>query len=165
VAFYRRNLPHWHPIGKALFITWRPHATIHHKHYLARPEIAQVVTDSLWFTEQELRHYDLAAWILMSNHVHILIHPLIEPAVCVKRLKGFTARQCNSLLNRSGAPFWQRGFFDHWLRSDIELQETIAYIEANPVRAGLVRNPGDYHWSSASSLGRSGLQAGRDHGA
>ncbi len=64
-------------------------------------------------------------------------------------MKGFTARQANSLLHRTGEPFWQHESYDHWVRNHDEFCRIEAYIENNPVRAGLVLEPGDYPWSSA----------------
>jgi len=150
VAFYRRHLPHWHPYGKALFITWKLHPSIQDQHFLAQPEIVQIVTDAIRYADRNLRSYDLHAWVVMSNHVHLLVNPLVEPAVFLNTLKSFTARRANVLLHRTGAPFWQREYFDHWLRSQSEFDETVAYIERNPVRAGLVERPEDFRWSSAS---------------
>ena len=46
VAFYRRNLPHWHPRGKALFITWRLHRSIEDQHCLRSAEIASLIADA-----------------------------------------------------------------------------------------------------------------------
>lgn len=148
VAFYRRNLPHWHPPGKALFITWRLHRDVEDQHYLAQPEIAEIVAEAIRYAEGRLRHYDLYAWVVMSNHVHLLVRPLVEPAVLLKIIKAFTARRVNQALHRSG-PLWQHESFDHWMRGQAEFDQTVAYIEANPVRAGLVKRPEDFLWSSA----------------
>ena len=97
MVFYRRNLPHWHPGGKALFITWRLHAAIDDQHYLARPEIAGIVADALTYGKTELHHYELIAWVVMSNHVHVLLLPLVEVRALMKRIKGFTARRSNEV--------------------------------------------------------------------
>jgi putative transposase len=163
VAFYRRNLPHWHPSGKALFITWRLHLDVEDQHCLARPEIAEIVAEGIRYAESQLRHYDLHAWAVMSNHVHLLVRPLVEPGLFLKIVKAFTARRVNQGLRRSG-PLWQHESFDHWIRSQTEFEETVAYIEANPVRAGLVARPQDFQWSSAFKMSglkaASGLKAG-----
>jgi REP element-mobilizing transposase RayT len=68
------------------------------------------------------------------------------------RAKGSSARQINSLLGRSGAPVWQRGFHDHALRGDEDVRAIARYIVANPLRAGLVRAIGDYPWWDAEWL-------------
>jgi REP element-mobilizing transposase RayT len=148
VAFYRRHLPHWHPGGKALFITWRLHSNLQDQHYMAQPELAKVVKDAILYAESKLRYYDLYAWVVMSNHVHLLVQPLVEPAVFLKVIKAFTARKMNQQLLRSG-PLWQHESFDHWIRSQAEFEETAGYIVGNPVRAGLASSAEAFPWSSA----------------
>ncbi len=67
----------------------------------------------------------------------------------MKSLKGFTAREANRFLGRTGQPFWQAESFDHWVRNSDEHARIQAYIEENPVKAGLVQCAEDYRWSSA----------------
>ena len=67
----------------------------------------------------------------------------------MKSLKGFTARKANVILGRTGQPFWQDESFDHWVRDEVEFARVVSYIERNPVTAGLVKDPGDWRWSSA----------------
>ena len=62
----------------------------------------------------------------------------------MKSLKGATAREANRLLGLTGEPFWQKESYDHWVRNASELERIRAYIETNPVKAGLVQNPQDY---------------------
>jgi hypothetical protein len=85
----------------------------------------------------------------MPNHVHLLIRPSIAPERLMKSLKGASAREANRVLGRTGEPFWQKESYDHWVRNPSELEKIRMYVEANPVKAGLVRNPQDYPWSSA----------------
>jgi hypothetical protein len=59
------------------------------------------------------------------------------------------AREANRVIGRTGEPFWQKKSYDHWVRNPSEFEKIRMYIEANPVKAGLVRNPQDYPWSSA----------------
>jgi REP element-mobilizing transposase RayT len=116
--------------------------------WLRRPDIAHIV-------ERALLHFDgtryrLLAWVIMPNHVHVLIetktdHPL---AKTVQSWKTFTARESNLLLQRSGR-FWERDYFDRYMRDEAHLQAVIAYIENNPVRAGLVAKPGEWPFGSA----------------
>ena len=49
---------------------------------------------------------------------------------------------------RTGA-FWQHESYDHWVRDDDELERVVAYINANPVKAGLADRPCDFSWCSA----------------
>jgi len=85
----------------------------------------------------------------MANHVHVLLLPNIDPSKLLRSLKGFTARESNRHLGRTGQPFWQAESYDHWVRSSEELDRIAAYIENNPVKAGLAARPEDYSWSSA----------------
>src|SRR5471030_1612743 len=63
--------------------------------------------------------------------------------------QGRTSRVANRILGRAGTPFWQDESFDHWVRSAEELQDLIAYVENNPVKAGLVETAEEWEWSSA----------------
>src|SRR5579859_2155260 len=82
--------------------------------YLRQPSIAQVVIDSL-FRGIDLGHYELGPFVIMANHVHVLLKPLIAVSHLLKSLKGATAREANRLLNRTGEQFWQRESYDHWV--------------------------------------------------
>jgi len=72
--------------------------------FLKQPGIAQLVVVSIHKGE-ELRHYSLTAYVVMANHVHLLIGPKIAPDRLLKSLKGSTAREANKLLGRTGEPF------------------------------------------------------------
>ncbi len=85
----------------------------------------------------------------MPNHVHVLLTPSVAASKLEQSLKGFTARQANQMLGRTGEPFWQRESYDHWARNEDECRRIARYIERNPVRAGLAERAEDYRWSSA----------------
>jgi hypothetical protein len=80
--------------------------------YLRQPNIAQLVVDSI-YRGMHLGHYDLHAYVVMANHVHLLISPRIDPSHLMKSLKGSTAREANRHLGRTGEPFWQKESYDH----------------------------------------------------
>ncbi len=117
--------------------------------YLRQSTIAQLVVDSI-HKGVRLGHYELYAYVVMANHVHLLVHPHIDPSRLLKSLKGATAREANKLVGRTGEPFWQKESYDHWVRDQVEFGPIRAYIENNPVKAGLVRAPEEYPWSGAS---------------
>ena len=123
--------------------------------FLRQDAIARLVMDSIQRGVQ-LGHYQLGSFVIMANHVHVLLFPLVEPSRLLKSLKGFTARQANLLLGRTGQPFWQRESYDHWVRGEMEWNRIRAYIENNPVKAGLVLRAEDYRWSSAHGVASSG---------
>ena len=97
-----------------------------------------------------LGHYELGAFVVMANHVHVLLLPRIAPSRLLQSLKGFTAREANRMLGRTGEPFWQAESYDHWVRDEEEYGRIARYIENNPVKAGLVARAEDYLWSSAN---------------
>jgi REP element-mobilizing transposase RayT len=117
--------------------------------WLLKQEIAQLVLGSLQYAERPLQFYDLHAWVIMSNHVHLLVSPRVPPTRFLQSVKGYTAREANRLLQRTGQPFCQSESFDHWIRDRQELKRVRSYIEQNPVRAGLVAHQEQYRWSSA----------------
>ena len=116
--------------------------------YLRRPEIATLVADALLYRDTA-GDYVLHAWVIMANHVHMLITPHIEVSVFMHSLKRFTARQANKLLGRTGQAFWQSESYDRLVRDRTEFERIASYIEMNPVRARLVGNPEEFRWSSA----------------
>ena len=116
--------------------------------YLKRPEIANIIVGAI-YRGVELAHYDLDAYCVMANHVHVLIEPKIDPGVLMKQLKGVTARAANRALGLTGSSFWQKESYDHWVRDAAEFERIRKYIEMNPVKAGLVQSVERFPWSSA----------------
>jgi putative transposase len=97
----------------------------------------------------ERNFYNLEAWVIMPNHVHMLIQPKVPVAILMRWLKGSTARNANQILNLTGQPFWQQETWDHYIRRAAQLDRTIHYIERNPVSAGLASCPENWPWSSS----------------
>jgi len=118
--------------------------------WLRNPAVAALVADTIRYGETGRRFYELHAWMVMPNHVHILIEPQVTVAILMRWVKGASARASNRLLGRTGLPFWQDESFDHYVRST----EEFVRIENNPVSAGLVNSAELWPWSSASLAGR-----------
>jgi len=91
----------------------------------------------------------LHAWVVMSNHVHMLVTPRVAVSTLMQSLKRFTAREANLVLRRTGQVFWQDESYDHLVRDQAEFERIVSYIEMNPVRAGLVALAEEFRWSSA----------------
>lgn len=107
--------------------------------WLKNTEIAELVKESLFFADKT--SYDLHAFCIMHNHVHVLLTNLCEGVPFYKilqRLKRYTAVRANRILNRVGQPFWQPESYDHCVRSAKSFERITAYILNNPVKAGLV---------------------------
>ena len=100
--------------------------------------------------ESALGYFALHAFVVMPNHVHLLITPKLPVPRIMNGLKGATARAANALLRRKGEHFWQDESFDHWVRNSTEFDRIRAYIEFNPVSAGLAAELQDWPWSSAT---------------
>jgi putative transposase len=174
---YRRRLPHLQPENAYLFRTWRlwgslpPKAdpTVYRtpghafmaqdraldRHcfgpaWLRHPPIADIVARAIQAGHDERQFYGLSAWVVMPNHVHMLILPKVPVAVLMRWLKGSTAREANRILGRTRQPFWQDESYDHYLRQEGQIHRTITYIEQSPVTAGLSVSAEDWPWSSAS---------------
>jgi type I restriction enzyme R subunit/putative DNA methylase len=96
--------------------------------------------------------YRLLAWVIMPNHVHVLVEtkagwPLGK---LVQRWKRHTTKCFDRLALGLARPYWQRDYWDRFVRDDRQYAAVVAYIESNPVKAGLVERPEDWPWSSAS---------------
>jgi REP element-mobilizing transposase RayT len=102
--------------------------------------------------DRRFHRYDLHSFVVMANHVHLLVTPHVAANRWLGPLKGFMAHQANVLVGRQGTPFWQDESYDHLVRSDREFERIRAYIEQNPVTAGLVATVGEFRWSSASRI-------------
>jgi REP element-mobilizing transposase RayT len=127
---------------------------------LRKREVADAV-------EQALRHFDgeryeLGDFVIMPNHLHALVTPLGELTLeeILHSWKSYTAHEINGLLQRTGT-VWQPEYFDHLVPNAHCLEQFAAYIEENPVRAGL--RAGEFRVARASRPFRSvGQHHGRD---
>ena len=117
--------------------------------YLRRTDIAQLLVDSMRYRQEELRQFQLHAFVIRANHVHVLMTPRVEVSGLMHSLKRFTARKANQILGLTGQPFWQDESYDHLVRDQSEFRRIAEYIEMNPVKAGLVTTPEEFLRSSA----------------
>lgn len=175
--FRSRRLPHYHCVGQATFLTWRLHGSLPPNRsfsasipsgkafltmdrlldgrctgpiFLRDPAVAKMVMDAIF--HRDLRAFQLHAFVVMPNHVHLLVTPLEAVSKIMQSLKRFTARQGNLMLGRTGQPFWQDETYDRLVRNETEFERITHYIEWNPVSAGLAEAPEDFPWSSARPI-------------
>ena len=114
---------------------------------LRRPELAEIVEQN-WLHFDAV-HYRLIAWVVMPNHVHLLVEIWDRPlAAIVKSWKAYSARHINRHLDRSGS-LWQEDYWDRRIRDEEHFRKALRYVEGNPARAGLVGDPGEWPFSSA----------------
>jgi REP element-mobilizing transposase RayT len=119
--------------------------------WLDDPRVAEIVARAVQFGSTSRKWYELHAWVVMPNHVHVVMQPSHDLSEIMRWLKWTTARRCNSVLQRTGTRFWQVESYDHWIRDRDEYRATVHYVEQNPVSAGLVECAEKWLWSSASS--------------
>ena len=113
----------------------------------------------LEFLDEARQEYGVGvhAYVLMTNHVHLLATPLGDPLGIVQMMKVVCQRYAqyfNKRHERTGGLFEGR-YRSCLVGEDDYLFACYRYIELNPVRAGMVAHPGDYRWSSypANALG------------
>jgi REP element-mobilizing transposase RayT len=115
---------------------------------LGEPLNAKIVVDTLKYFH--LERYELIAWVVMPNHVHVIIK-LREGYQLSKQViswKKFSSRQINERLNSSKS-IWQTDYYDRFIRNEKHLMDAVNYIHNNPVKAGLVAKEEDWEFSSA----------------
>ena len=117
--------------------------------FFQQTEIASLFVEAVHYGAERLKRYDLHSFVVMPNHVHLLITPFVELSKITGTIKTFTAREANLILNLTGTSFWQEESYDRLVRNNDEFNRILNYIEENPVRAGLVRERQSYRWSSA----------------
>ncbi len=95
--------------------------------------------------------FDVSAYCFMPDHVHLLLEANSEDAVLGRLMHGWKQRTGYAHSKETGRRLWQQGYYDHVLREDEDRRRLIAYMIANPVRAGIGADPLDYpFWGSGT---------------
>ncbi len=91
----------------------------------------------------------LHAYVLMDNHFHLLATPATSQGLAqmMQAVGRRYVRHFNDRQKRTGT-LWEGRFKSSLIQSERYLLACMAYIDLNPVRAGMVQQPGDYRWSS-----------------
>ena len=101
--------------------------------------------------EENARKFGVAihAYVLMSNHFHLLLTPQTPDGLpqMMQALGRRYVRYFNDSQQRSGT-LWEGRYKSALIQSERYLLACMAYVDLNPLRAGLVAAPGDYPWSS-----------------
>jgi putative transposase len=105
----------------------------------------------LGLLEENARKFGVAihAYVLMSNHIHLLATPQTQDGLAqmMQALGRRYVRYFNDAQQRSGT-LWEGRYKSALIQSERYLLACMAYIDLNPVRAGMAATPGDYPWSS-----------------
>jgi len=178
MAYYERRLPHCDLIGVPIFVTFRLHGSLPAGRvfppaglrsgkafvamdraldtattgpmFLRIPDIAESVRKAIVDGDRRFGRYNVHSFVIMPNHVHLLVTPHVRTKDWSGPLKGYTGHEANRILGISGKPFWQDESYDHLVRNDREFDRITNYIEYNPVKAGLAATPQHWRWSSAT---------------
>ncbi len=94
--------------------------------------------------------FKLYHYVLMTNHIHLVIEPSNKGGELYQIMKGINLSYVQHLKNKYkyAGHFWQDRFKSIIVSKDEYLLACGSYVELNPVRAGLVNQPKDYRWSS-----------------
>jgi REP element-mobilizing transposase RayT len=106
--------------------------------WLRHHGIAELVERIL--LEADGHDYRIQAWVLMPNHVHLVVDVWDKPLVkLINGWKGKSSREANKLLDRRGE-FWQEDYYDTLIRDEAHLKRAIRYTEQNPAKAFLAKS-------------------------
>ena len=124
---YRRKLPHWRMEGSIYFVTWR----LAKDQPILHPQERTLVADAIRHFDG--RRYDLLAFVVMDDHVHVLVFPLVGHFLqeIVHSWKSFTANGLRKFRERA-VPVWQDEYFDRIVRDEADLIQKAEYILGNP---------------------------------
>lgn len=103
----------------------------------------------LWQRVSRRYGVQVHAYCLMTNHIHFLVTPQSEDSISrtMRDVGSRYAQHTNKLHHRSGT-LWEGRHYCSLVQSERYLFTCYRYIELNPVRAGMVRHPAAYRWSS-----------------
>jgi REP element-mobilizing transposase RayT len=174
---YDRRLPHWDVIGERMFVTFRLHGSLPVNRafpnvrltsgktfatmdrlldhaasgpvFLRQPAIAEMVIRALSDGERRFERYELHSFVIMPNHVHLLVTPRVPSRKWLGPLKGYTGHEAVRMLGLQRIPFWQDESYDHLIPNNEGCERVRRYIEWNSVKAGLVALPEEFPYSSA----------------
>ncbi len=138
----RKHIPRWEEKGGTYFATFNLREGISHFTDAEKEIVFNVVMDG----RGEL--YDLFALVVMSNHVHLIIKPVVTGkevtlSRAMQHVKDLNSSRVNRSRGRSG-PLWETRSHTRLIRNEYELYEEMKYIANNPVSPGIVRKPEDY---------------------
>ncbi len=146
------KLRHFDDEGTARFVTFNCYRNLPALDNCRAKEIVVKYIDNA----REKHHFKLLGYVIMPNHVHLVVHPPAEMklGLVIGEIKSRVARQWfgETMIASSAEKrvFWQRRCYDHNCRTLSSAIEKINYCHANPVNKGLVKEMGEWIWSSYS---------------
>ena len=89
-------------------------------------------------------HFEIIAYCLMPDHVHILIRAVRDDANMKSFVQSWNTTTGFRWRRTHEGPLWQTGYYDHVLRAEETHLAVARYVLMNPVRAGLAASPEEY---------------------
>jgi len=86
-----------------------------------------------YIKDKDSELFELVAFCIMPNHVHILCKPLVHLSKMMKQIKGVTAKRINELLEKKGK-FWSSDYYDKAIRDEDHFRIVYRYIKNNPLK-------------------------------
>ena len=128
-------------IDRAVYFAWTQ--TVGRKQFFHHERWVRLMLETL-------RHYDgagyeLHAYVIMPDRLHLLIRPTETIEKSVQLLKGGFSFRAKRELEWKG-DIWQPGFTDHRIRDEEDWNRHLDYIPRNPVEAGLVSGAPDFEF-------------------
>ena len=104
--------------------------------------------------------YRIHAYVLMTNHVHLLVTPMVAYGISeiMQALGRRYVRYVNKTYKRTGT-LWEGRYKASLVDDGSYLLTCMRYIELNPVRAGMIKHPGEYQWSSYLSNAQGAVES------
>ena len=96
--------------------------------------------------------FDVCAYCFMPDHLHLLVQGMKSDATLTPFITMAKQRSGYLFRKRTGARLWQDGYFERTIRCDEDLTAVALYIQANPVRAGLVVRVADWPHAGGSLI-------------
>jgi putative transposase len=156
------NLKHYDGQGHARFVTFCTHRKIP---LLTNDLLRRTVIDAIREV-QASTGFALLAYVIMPEHVHLVLVPSDDEKLgaIIGEIKRQSSKRIHQQLideqsqllprfsvRRNGVSrfaFWQRRCYDHNCRTPESVWRKVRYCHDNPVKRGLVRDPGRWLWSS-----------------
>jgi putative transposase len=154
-------LPEYRRIKKAGGTYFFTVATQGRRPILTSPEVRQALREGISRVRQTMP-FSIEAWVLLPDHLHaIWTLPEHDDRIAARWavIKSCVTKRCKNLLGpeenvsisrsrRKEAGVWQRRFWDHVIRDDLDFQRHLDYLHWNPVKHGYAKTPMDWPYST-----------------
>jgi putative transposase len=133
--------------------------TYHRKALLTHPQIRTALHEAIERVREQLP-FKIDAWVLLPDHLHAIWTLPAGDAAYGKRwgmIKSQVSRRCahivepsraESRIKRHEIDFWQRRFWEHQIRNDLDYERHVDYVHFNPVKHGLVTQVSQWPYST-----------------